>query len=106
MNKLIYADDLKKALIELGFFPAIVKNAIEKAPEVDAELVRHARWKAFETGIYRLDKDGLCVNYVPKKYYRCTFCGKGTVVKTEYCTCGAKMDKKDPAQQGEEEETP
>lgn len=39
--RLIDADALKKSLLEKGFYPAIVKRAIEDAPTVDAvEVVR------------------------------------------------------------------
>lgn len=34
--RLIDADALKKSLLEKGFYPAIVKRAIEDAPTVDA----------------------------------------------------------------------
>lgn len=41
MNDLIHRDELKQTLLELGFYPAIVKSALEKAPTVDAvEVVR------------------------------------------------------------------
>lgn len=36
MDDLIYRDKLKQTLLELGFYPAIVKSALEKAPAVDA----------------------------------------------------------------------
>lgn len=37
MPKLIDADALAKRLIELGFYPAIVKRAIEEAPAVELD---------------------------------------------------------------------
>lgn len=37
MSKLIDADALAKHLIKLGFFPAIVKRAIEEAPAVELD---------------------------------------------------------------------
>lgn len=40
MSKLIDADALVKRLIELGFYPAIVKRAIEEAPAVES----HCEW--------------------------------------------------------------
>lgn len=41
MAELIDREALKAALIERGFYPAIVKSALEKAPTVDAvEVVR------------------------------------------------------------------
>lgn len=38
--RLIDADALKKSLLEKGFYPAIVKRAIEDAPTVDAVEIR------------------------------------------------------------------
>lgn len=44
----IDADALKKSLLEKGFYPAIVKRAIEDAPTVDAvEVVRCKDCKHF-----------------------------------------------------------
>ena len=41
MPDLIRRDGLKQTLLDLGFYPAIVKSALEKAPAVDAvEVVR------------------------------------------------------------------
>lgn len=36
MYDLIYRDKIKQTLLELGFYPAIVKSALENAPAVDA----------------------------------------------------------------------
>ena len=41
MGDLIHRDELKQTLLDLGFYPAIVKSALEKAPTIDAvEVVR------------------------------------------------------------------
>lgn len=41
MDDLIYRDKFKQQLLDLGFYPAIVKSALEKAQAVDAvEVVR------------------------------------------------------------------
>ena len=41
MPDLIHRDELKQTLLDLSFYPAIVKSALEKAPTVDAvEVVR------------------------------------------------------------------
>ena len=41
MPDLIHRDGLKQTLLDLGFYPAIVKSALEKSPTVDAvEVVR------------------------------------------------------------------
>ena len=36
MTDLIYRDKLKQMLLDFGFYPAIVKSALEKAPAVNA----------------------------------------------------------------------
>ena len=43
MPDLIHRDDLKQTLLDLGFYPAIVKSALEKAPTVDAVPVVRCR---------------------------------------------------------------
>ena len=52
MDDLIYRDKLKQTLLELGFYPAIVKSALEKAPAVDAVAIDELlelRDKLYET---------------------------------------------------------
>lgn len=53
-----------------------------------------AVWIEFETYSYAgSDKNG-DVKWVPKKYYRCGKCRKGSVIRTPYCPyCGRKMNK-------------
>ena len=43
MDDLIHRDELKQTLLDLGFYPAIVKSALEKAPTVDAVPVVRCR---------------------------------------------------------------
>ena len=58
MDDLIHRDGLKQTLLDLGFYPAIVKSALEKAPTVDAvevcrckDCVGQSTWfKDAETG--------------------------------------------------------
>lgn len=61
----------------------VVKNAIDKAPTIEAEPVRHGRWRLADDG------DGVV----------CSCCGKdfcNLIYETDdfhYCfNCGAKMD--------------
>lgn len=53
-----------------------------------------AVWIEFETYSYAgSDKNG-DAKWVPKKFYRCAKCRKGTEVRTPYCPyCGRKMSK-------------
>ena len=39
MDDLIHRDNIKQQLLELGFYPAIVKGVLESAPTVDAVQV-------------------------------------------------------------------
>lgn len=78
MPKLIDADALAKRLIKLGFFPAIVKRAIEEAPAV-APVV-HGKWR-------------FCGSDRWNDAYECSECGKMAMDNSKYCpNCGAKMD--------------
>lgn len=94
MSKLIDADALKQELLNKGFYPAIVRRAIERAPAVDAvQVVRceDCRWaKPYERN------DGLTGYY-------CNFCGHAfqygtnwerlfTPVKEadDFCSCGER----------------
>ena len=61
MDDLIHRDELKQTLLDLGFYPAIVKSALEKAPTIDAvEVVRCRECKYF--GVYRYSGNGYCTN--------------------------------------------
>lgn len=79
MEKLIDADALKQELIDKGFYPAIVRRTIERAPGVDAVPVMHGRW------IKRPD-ERICPFCEHRHGY---FGGKDL----NYCpNCGARMD--------------
>lgn len=91
-------DALKEELLRMGFFPAIVKAAIERMPTVDAVPVLHASWVDRFGGKYA------------NSHYECSNCKKSAPYKRErdvlgkvqwvqdfadlsyYCpNCGAKM---------------
>lgn len=59
MTDLIYRDQLKQMLLELGFYPAIVKSALEKSPAVDAMPVVRCRDCDFYGKNKRCAKSGL-----------------------------------------------
>ena len=78
-RKLIYANDLKKELIERNFFPAIVKSALEILPAVNAvEVIRC--------------KD--CKRYVENKEAFVTYCRRGLqdrhVKPYDFCSYGER----------------
>ena len=79
MDELIEREALKEALLERGFYPAIVKSALEKAPTVDAvPVVRCRECKQGEID----DQD------FPDQYYCHAGCGwnKGNF----YCAYGER----------------
>ena len=92
--RIIDADALKEELLRMGFFPAIVKAAIERMPTVDAIPVVHGFWIHCPTQYTEVTSDGECrkntVNLI-----KCSVCGAPRL----YCSgltfceyCGAKMD--------------
>lgn len=80
MSRLIDADALVRDLVDnKGFYPTIVRRAIETAPTVDAVEVVHGEWKICSDGYYPY-----CSNCQREPQS-----GK----MTDYCpNCGAKMD--------------
>lgn len=64
---------------------------LEKLPAADVAPVVHGRWKSVDSSYWRwTPSGGVSVAHIT---YRCERCGRGTVVKTDYCpNCGAKMD--------------
>lgn len=62
----------------------------------DVTEVRHGEWKGWTTSAFmKIDDYGEPL-YSDRKFYRCSQCHYGTVVKTKYCpNCGAKMDGKE-----------
>ena len=61
-----------------------------KAPTIDP--VKHGFWEEYETDSYA----GFCESgpkWITKRYYHCSGCHKGSVIKSKYCpACGARMD--------------
>ena len=63
-------------------------------PSADAEPVRHGRWIGYDCTQYAgMDEYGE-PTYKPHKEYKCSICGRFTVIHENYCPkCGAKMDE-------------
>ena len=96
MDKYIKANALKQRLLDLSFYPVIVKHAIDDIPPADVAPVRHGHW---------IDK-----TEDTRREYVCSECGRSVflhfshAIKEEpallkvmypYCHCGAKMDKEE-----------
>jgi len=55
-------------------------------------------WIGYETSAYGGSTESGEVKWIPKKFYRCSKCRKGTAVRTPYCPyCGQKMILQDEA---------
>ena len=87
----IDADALTEDLINnKNFYPAIVQRAVEKAPTIEAEPVKHGRWIGTADGY----ADGELVYDI----WECSECGYDADGADEkpnwnYCpNCGCKMD--------------
>ena len=81
--RLIDADALKKRLLEKGFYPAIVKRAIEDAPVVDAVEVVRCKDCIYTRKLYgRL----VC------KYGTCSGC---ILCEDFFCATGERMGEED-----------
>lgn len=94
MAEYIEREALKQALLEKGFYPAIVKSVIENTPTADVVEVRSGKWKAKPQEFYIWDTEWICSNCKEE------FC-MGEMTSDEflelmkYCpNCGAKMTGK------------
>lgn len=69
-------------------------DLFDLAPEVDAEPVRHGRWKGLDCTHYAGTDESGEPTYKPHREYRCSLCGRATIIRENYCpNCGAKMDE-------------
>lgn len=69
-----------------------VIDYVNDMPPADAVPVEHAQWKGWNTSSFHGCDDLGEPIYRDAKFYRCSKCNYGTVVKTNYCpNCGAKM---------------
>ena len=68
-------------------------SEVETAPTVDAAPVVHGEWIGYETSSYNGNDEYEEPRWIPKKFFRCSICRKGTAVRHNFCpNCGAKMD--------------
>jgi hypothetical protein len=87
----IEREPLKRDLIDRGFYPAIVKAAIENAPTADAVEAVHGEWIPIEHE-YRNNFERVMI----ADEFDCSICGRRLGYRANYCpNCGAKMDGKD-----------
>lgn len=81
MTRLIDADALLQAIINYPYgYRGMIESEIENQPTVDAEPVRHGKWKEH--------------NDYPGLAYLCSECGYFTTDRSRFCrNCGARMDE-------------
>ena len=94
--RLIDADALKEKLRELwveklqmpmedDLFLTFVMCDIDNTPTIDAEPVKHGKWKYYNYSD---------INNPYVGFYECTVCKQHEHIKHKFCpNCGAKMDK-------------
>ena len=64
--RLIDADALREDLIHnRSFYPVIVKHAIEDAPTIDAEPVKHGEWVMVYDGVFDCPDCGAKMTFKP-----------------------------------------
>ena len=89
MIKYINRDALVHTLMDKGFYPIIVRNAIEATTVTDVAPIIHARWHytdAYPHGVY-------CSNCNRKFLHNMEWIGIYDI-PTKYCpNCGALMDE-------------
>lgn len=96
-KRLIDADDFKDLMYvrcagQDKAFVEAMEQVIEDCPTVQPE-VRRGKWIEYETSSYNGIDDNGEVKWIPKKFFRCSICRKGTAVRSNFCpNCGAKMD--------------
>ncbi len=85
-QRLINANALEQNLISKGFYPAMVKRAIEIAPTIEAEPVRHGKWYWADDGYCRCSEcHQKCASFDHEEALEARM--------TNFCPhCGARMD--------------
>lgn len=78
-----------KRLLHIEYAYA-AEQLLDEVPAADVAPVVHGRWESVDSSYWRwTPSGGVSVAHIT---YRCERCGRGTVVKTDYCpNCGAKM---------------
>lgn len=91
MTEYIKRQDVKD-LININFSGLLAE--VDNIPAADVAPVRHGLWESIDSSYLRWTPSGGVS--IPHITYRCGLCGRGTVIKSNYCpSCGAKMDGDD-----------
>lgn len=66
--------------------------SVRRIPVADVAPVRHGEWIGVDTSYWRWYHD--TARTVFSKSFRCSECGRKTIIREKFCpSCGAKMDK-------------
>ena len=92
------AKEAQSAFEELGGESGIIAeafedlaNELEDFPATDVAPVQPGFWDCVDSSYWRWTPSGGVP--VSRLSYRCSRCGRGTAIKSNYCpNCGAKMD--------------
>lgn len=96
MSRYIDADKLRADWLENGeneyvYDTNAFLDSIDNSPTADVAPVVRGWWERVDSSYYRWTPSG--GTFVDRATYRCSRCGRGTAVKSNYCpNCGAKMD--------------
>lgn len=78
---------------KIGRYMVVHKAALDAAPTIEAEPVRHGRWLSY-TGTHYTGKENEYGDpeYKEHIFFVCSNCRRKTVVQENFCPhCGAKM---------------
>lgn len=101
MSRYIDADDLKMELIgwETEHTDEEIDRVIDNMPTADVAPVVLGWWERVDSSYYRWTPSGGTL--VDRATYRCSRCGRGTAVKSNYCpNCGCRMDEEEGESDG------
>ena len=60
------------------------------------EEVKQGYWKGLTSRYWKANKDGYSGEYKDYIFYKCSVCGRKTVIRENFCpSCGKKMSKKE-----------
>ena len=91
MGRLVDADELhmyflNKVFTQKNWAYYEIEDAIDSAPTVDAEPVRHGRWEKVGQQFFR--------KHYHNHMVTCSECHREGAIRWDYCPhCGAKMDE-------------
>lgn len=83
--------DMLESADYFGFTYKKIMRVIDDAPTAHVAPVVPGWWEKIDSSYYRWTPSG--GTFVDRATYRCSHCGRGTAVKSNYCpNCGCRME--------------